>query len=511
MKKIILLLTILTLTIINSSNPTGKPQQEGLIEECTTIVAVGNATSDGSVILGKNRDLSEFELQWLYHSPRQFHPPGSTVKLQYIEIPQAPVTWAWIGSKSYTKKWGIGMGINEWGVAIADNDAPTRERLEGYKGLHDNDICRLVLERAKTAYEGVLLIGKLLEEYGHSFVGQIYWVADANECWIVEGAGRHWAAIKVTNGVEVRANQFQITTNWDLACEDLVEYAIEMGWCESPEDFNFARCYSPKDYPYRSSQTRYERAWRLISPKISEITPNDIMEILSDHYEDTYMYKTAHNNPYYRTICTKRTVASMITHLRPWLPRQLQLIWYAMSSPCISIFIPVYSATTNIPEPYLTGTGGKDMSNYNPNSAWWIFKKLQIIVDEDYDEHQPIIREEWRQFHQQELTQTSSFEEEVSNLLEKGEEEEAIRRINEFVNNKLLKAYHHAKEIIEKLAKPTQPPPMEGQMNQIIGLMVGILVATTALIYWRRKKHATINVETRKHQSKQSNTNKPLA
>ncbi len=133
------------------------------------------------------------------------------------------------------------MGYWNGNLAIADNDAPTREPLEGRNGLHDNDICRLVLERCKTAYEAVKLIGELIEKYGHAFIGQIYVVADPNECWIVEAAGHYWAAIKVKNEVAVRANQFQITTKWDLASPDLIDYAIKMGWCKSPEEFNFAK------------------------------------------------------------------------------------------------------------------------------------------------------------------------------------------------------------------------------------------------------------------------------
>jgi dipeptidase len=145
------------------------------------------------------------------------------------------------------------MGINEWGVVVADNDAPTREPLKGESGLHDNDVCRLVLERSRTAYEGVQLVGSLIEIYGHSFVGQIYWIVDAEEAWIVECAGHHWVAVRLEDGVAVRANQYQITTNWEEGSEDLVEYAVEKGWCKSAADFSFAECYSKEGYPYGSS------------------------------------------------------------------------------------------------------------------------------------------------------------------------------------------------------------------------------------------------------------------
>ena len=319
---------------------------------CTTVLAAGNATLDGSIIIAKNRDLSEYEVQWLYREPSMKHLSGDTVRLQYIEIPQVEMTYGWVGSKSYYKKWGVGMGINEWGVVVADNDAPTRELLEGESGLHDNDICRLILERSKTAYEGVKLVGSLIEEYGHSYVGQIYWIADSKEVWIVECAGHHWAAVKVKDGIAVRANQFQITTDWDEGSNDLVEYTLEKGWCKSTEEFSFAECYSKTGYPYSSSQTRVERGINLLNRKIGSLTREDLIEVLSDHYEGTSMYRSPHSNDLYRTICSKRTVSAMVIQLHENLPSEMQVMWYCMSSPCVGIFMPVYANVSRIKSLY---------------------------------------------------------------------------------------------------------------------------------------------------------------
>jgi len=201
----------------------------------------------------------------------------------------------------------------------------------------------------------MLVAGRLIEEYGHSSIGQIYWVADQTECWIVECAGHHWAAVRVADGVAVRANQFQITTEWDAGSEDLVEYAVQRGWCKSAEGFSFAECYSPSEYPYRSSQTRLERGYELIEGKTGDLTREDLMSVLSDHYEQTPMYSTAHDNQRYRTICGRRTVSAMVSHLKPGQPSEMQVMWYCMSSPCVSVFTPVYANCSSIPEPYLRG------------------------------------------------------------------------------------------------------------------------------------------------------------
>jgi len=450
MRKILAL--IFASLLISISTAFCSPEGTEHWEECTTVLAAGNATRDGSIILAKNRDLSEYELQWLYRAPRQSHPPGTTVRLQYIEIPQANTTWAWVGSKSYTKKWGVGMGINEWGVSVADNDAPTREPLEGERGLHDNDICRLILERSRTAYEGMLVAGQLIEEYGHSSIGQIYWVADQTECWIVECAGHHWAAVRVADGVALRANQFQITTEWDAGNDDLVEYAIGKAWCKSAEDFSFAECYSPSDYPYRSSQTRLERGHDLIEGKIGDLTREDLMEVLADHYEQTAMYSTAHDNQRYRTICSRRTVSAMVTHLKTEQPTEMQVMWYCMSSPCIGVFTPVYANVSTIPQPYLTGGGPEDLSSYDTSSAWWVFKKIQLLVDESYDELHGAVRVNWDGFYANASSDASMMEEELVGLFSEGKRGEARAAMDRLVEEKLTEAYEMAIGMVDELS-----------------------------------------------------------
>jgi dipeptidase len=447
------LITIVLIALFNQPSLIFLPSEEFRTQGCTTIIAMGNATLDGSVLLAKNRDLSEFELQWLYYSPREHYPAGSKVKLQCIEIPQVSTTWAWIGSKSYTEKWGIGMGINEWGLAIADNNASTREPLEGEKGLHDNDICRLILERTKNPVDAAQLIGELITTYGHSFDGQIYSLANSTEAWIVEAAGKHWAAVKVKK-LEVRANQFQITTDWDLGSEDLIEYAIKQGWYKSEKEFNFARCYSPEDYPFAYSQQRVERGLELLEPKLGKLCPQDLIKVLRDHYEDTKKYwYPPHENPNYRTICAKRTCASMVCQLRPWLPRQLQLMWYSMCSPCESIFVPIYAGTTEILEPWRSGMGGEDWSNYTADSTWWRFKQLQYLVDKNYKDYQPIIRESWEWFYQKELDQTQRFEEKVKRILKRNGSEQAEREINKIVNENLEEVYKAVKLLNQQLSE----------------------------------------------------------
>lgn len=489
MKYVYLLILISSLVVFPKASDTS--DHGSLSGGCTTILAAGNATRDRSIILAKNRDLSEYEIQWLYHAPGQRHTSGTTVKLQYLEIPQVSETWAWVGSKSYTKKWGVGMGINMWGVAVADNDAPTREPLEGERGLHDNDICRLILERSKTANEGMLLAGILLEQYGHSSVGEIYWIADSKECWIVEGAGHHWAAVRISNGVAVRANQFQITNRWDAGSKDLIEYAIKKGWCKSQEDFNFARCYSASGYPYATSQTRLERGLKLLEGKVGDLTREDLMKILADHYEKTSMYDTAHNNPKFRTICSKRTVSAMAAHIKTVVPSEMQLMWYCMSTPCTSVFLPVYANVSAIPIPYSTGDGPEDILSYDPSSAWWVFKKLQLLVDERYDELHPKVRDRWDAFYRDTAAKTDQLEKELLRLFQEKKIRDAGQLMDKLVEEESTEAYRLATESVKELSSPKGETKMEEETRVVVpdlSIVFAISVACLVLLYFLKTK-----------------------
>lgn len=69
---------------------------------------------------------------------------------------------------------------------------------------------RLALERAKTSREAVEVITTLLEKYGQGGVcyenqdfqdwkhNNSFLLVDRNEAWVLDTAGQHWAAKKVT-------------------------------------------------------------------------------------------------------------------------------------------------------------------------------------------------------------------------------------------------------------------------------------------------------------------------
>ena len=65
---------------------------------CDTMVALGNTSSDGSVLFAKNSDRQPREAHIIVRIPRQEHQSGEKVKCTYIDD-QSPVTYeVYLGS-----------------------------------------------------------------------------------------------------------------------------------------------------------------------------------------------------------------------------------------------------------------------------------------------------------------------------------------------------------------------------------------------------------------------------
>jgi secernin len=129
-----------------------------------------DATLSGQVLFGKNSDRPIFDCQPLVFHARQTWVPGSTLKLEYVDLPQVEVTFATLGSSPYWC-WGYEEGINEHGVVIGNEAIPTRtfrDLADQFRrgrpaelGLLGMDLIRLALERSRSARQAVEVMGAL--------------------------------------------------------------------------------------------------------------------------------------------------------------------------------------------------------------------------------------------------------------------------------------------------------------------------------------------------------------
>jgi secernin len=372
---------------------------------CDTLVAVGEATADGTVILAKNSDREPNEAQVLTYFPRARYESGARVKCTYVEIPQVPETYEVLLSRPFWM-WGAEMGANEHGVAIGNEAVFTREPYGREPGLIGMDMLRLALERADTARRALDVIVELLEAYGQGgncgFQHKLYYhnafiIADAGEAWVLETAGRFWAAERVRD-VRTISNGLTIGGEWDLASPGLAEHAVERGWCQAREGFDFARCYSDPFYTRLDGcRPRQCRSTALLQAQKGQITARTMMAALRDHGAQ------AAQDPIWNpgrgwlmeTLCVHATVGptrpsqsvgSMVAHLTPGGPA----VWVTgTSAPCTGIFKPVYLGGAGLPDlgPEPTGT-------FDPNSLWWTHERLHRALIRDYPTRLPLYREE---------------------------------------------------------------------------------------------------------------------
>jgi len=385
---------------------------------CDTLVALGNATADGRVILAKNSDREPNEAHEIVRIPHATHPSDSTVKCTYIEVPQVHETYEVLLLKPFWI-WGCEMGANECGVAIG-NEAVFTKMPKRKTGLLGMDLMRLALERASTAREALDVIVNLLQTFGqggacgftdkklnyhNSFI-----IADPEEAWVLETADMEWAAQKVRD-VRSISNGLTIGSEWDLASPRLVETAIERGWCKSKEEFHFARCYSDFLYTRFSRCAERQRfTTRLLRENLGHITVQKMMEILRQHHGDEGHWQPGSGSM--RDICMHagngltrngQSVGAYVAHL----DANLSTHWVTgTSGTCTSVFKPVYLGGVELPD-----LGPSPTGMYDEASLWWTHERLHRTVIWDYHRLMALYREERDALERQFLSEAEGLAE----------------------------------------------------------------------------------------------------
>jgi len=183
----------------------------------------------GDTYFAKNSDREASEPQVMVRFAPVHSDTATIVQTTYIPVPQVPNRFGLILSKPHWI-WGAEMGVNDQGVVIGNEAVFTTQIMRKGEALLGMDLLRLGLERGANARAALTTITTLLEEHGqggpagyrdkafrydNSFI-----IADAGEAWILETAGRHWAAKKVT-GFGAISNCLSIHKDHELHSDGL--------------------------------------------------------------------------------------------------------------------------------------------------------------------------------------------------------------------------------------------------------------------------------------------------
>lgn len=382
---------------------------------CDTFVALGNSTTDGAILFGKNSDREPNEAHEILIVPAADHPEDSMVQCTYIRIPQVRHTYAVLLAKPFWI-WGAEMGMNEHGVAIGNEAIFTRVPYETQPGLIGMDFLRLALERAATAWEALYVITHLLEQFGQGgscgfthpfYYHNSYLIADQKDAWVLETAGKQWVAEKVKD-IRSISNAATIGATWDLSSDDLVAYAVDRGWCRNRKEFHFARVYSDFLYTTLSDARRRQVCTtRMLKAERKALGLRDAMRILRAHGPDHKPVRSHDRSLLGATVCmhagagpirNSQSVGSMVAHIQDGL----QTAWLtATSAPCTSIYKPVWlDAGFPLKEPGLTG-------QFDPSCLWWRHETLHRSVLENYAARSALIREDQERLEEQFIRRVS--------------------------------------------------------------------------------------------------------
>jgi len=376
---------------------------------CDSLVALGSATADGSVLFAKNSDRPANECQPLLQQPRQRHAAGSRQRCTYIEIPQVAETARFIGSRPFWC-WGLEHGLNEHGVAIGNHTVFSKDALAG-QGLIGMDLVRLGLERGDSAGAAVDVMAALIEQYGQggSGYGDKEWpyhnsflVADRTTAFVLETSDRRWATRRVHDVGSV-SNHLTIGDDWDALSDGAIEHAIDAGWWSEAreERFDFAAAYRDTSMaPEVISVGRHQRTCALLEGGHGTLDVGALQRALRDHYgRPTPPVDRTPDDAQYFSVCMHAepvgtTTASVIARI-PTDAHAPLLYWASLGSPCVSAFVPLFM-DTDIPA--VLTRGGEHPAD---DSAWWQSKRLLTAVERDWSGLLPAVRARLDKFEAQ--------------------------------------------------------------------------------------------------------------
>ena len=376
---------------------------------CDTWVALGDQTTCGQAMLGKNSDRPVFGCQPLVLHARGTWPDGAEIDLQRVKIAQARETLATLGSSPYWS-WGYEEGINEHGVAIGNEAIWTKELVEELAdhkagkgpppGPTGMDLVRLGLERGKTAREAMQAVAHVVETYGQfgsatptrgvaGAYHNSFLIADAKEAWILETTGRHWVAKRLTKGATSISNAPSLGADFDLASARVVPHALAKGWW--PEDkaatFHFQHAYSRdtrKDQPpVTRVHPRAAISRRLLEGKAGQIDTRWMMHVARAGGIDLNI------------------TASSCVAVLPADAGKLPVFWWCPAVPSSSCYVPFFIHGRELPKIVTSAgvLGNRDVApskvgrdTFSPQSYWWLFRDLSDKVSADRKARGPAVR-----------------------------------------------------------------------------------------------------------------------
>ena len=408
---------------------------------CTTVLVGKKASNDNSTMIARTDDGFFDEKKLVTVDPKKQSRKYKTV-ISHLEIdlPDDPMRYTACPSVSDKNGVWAATGINAANVGMTATEtitsnprvlaadplvkyqkAKSRREKDIPGGIGEEDFVVLVLPYIRSAREGALRLGSLLEQYG-TYESNGIAFNDENEVWWLETiGGHHWMARKLPDDVvAIIPNQFAMDSfdfedafgkqEANLCSADLREFIKE-----NHLDLNQNGAFNPRDvFGSHSDQDHVyntPRAWfmgRYLTPfshvwegENAEFTPEsdnipwalvpdrkvtaeDVKYILSGHYQgtayDPYTSQDTGRRGIYRSIGINRTGVTSICQIRSDVPDAVKGIeWICFGSTTYSAMLPVFTNVDRMPAYLSNVTLDASTENY-----YWGSRLIGALADPWY-------------------------------------------------------------------------------------------------------------------------------
>ena len=456
---------------------------------CTTILVGKKASYDGSTMIARNDDSGSGHFtakKFVVVQPEE-HPAVYKSVISHVEVPLPGDALRMTAMPNAVEGKGIwaASGVNAANVGMTATETitsnprvlgadplvvyqPARDgQPEVPGGIGEEDIVYLVLPYIHSAREGVLRLGRLLEEYGTYEMNGIAF-QDVDEIWWLETiGGHHWMARRVPDdSYVVMPNQLGIDA-FDLddafgaqenhLCsadlrEFIVKYHLDLAQdgvfdpraafgshtdsdhvYNTPRAWYMLRTLNPTTWVWDGPDADYTPAsddlpWCMVPEK--KITVEDVKYVLSSHYQGTpydpyasYGDKTMCGA--YRSIGINRNDVMTLIQMRP---EGEPIQWLAFASNAFNVLAPFYTDIDTTPG-YLSGTTGK----VSTENFYWMSRMIAAMADASYSKSVFHIE----RYQESIAAKSHELLNRYDTLLEQETDEETRKKIQEEANEKI--------------------------------------------------------------------------
>ena len=408
---------------------------------CTTLLVGKKASYDGSTLMARNEDsggghftAKKFIVVQPEEQPRHYKSVISGVE---IDLPENPQRYTAMPNALPDEGiWGE-AGVNECNVAMSETETITSNaRVQGAAplvptGIGEEDLLTVVLPYIRSAREGVLRLGSLLERYGTYEMNGIGF-QDVEEIWWLESiGGHHWIAKRVPDdsyvvmpnqqGIDffdladafgeqkehlcsadllsfIEENHLDLTVRREgesLAQDRAFDVRAAFGSRDdsdhsynTPRAWFMLRYFNPNTYVWDGPDADWgpeadDLPWSLTPER--KVTVEDVKYVLSAHFQGTPFdpyakYGDLSQRGKYRPIGINRNNFVALTQLRPYVSREIMAVeWVAMGSNVFNAFVPFYANVETTPA-YFSNTD----KTVSTESFYWANRLIGALADAHY-------------------------------------------------------------------------------------------------------------------------------